>query len=53
MISSCCSAGPHNEVGLCPQCYEHCDWLEECPDCDGMNDRCETCGGEGYVEVED
>lgn len=37
MISSCCGATPRNfdndcdstDIGICPQCGEHCDWEDE------------------------
>lgn len=31
MISSCCSADSHGyeDFGLCPDCKEHCDFIEE------------------------
>lgn len=39
-LSTCCGAETDNEIGICPDCLEHCDY--ECPECDGKG--CEECG---------
>lgn len=52
-ISNCCSEPQDdNYQALCPECGEHCDWID---DCDLENPEDEICGncngsGEGYVD---
>ena len=26
LLSDCCGAGPENDLGICPQCKEHCEF---------------------------
>jgi hypothetical protein len=26
-LSECCGAGPENDLGICPECKEHCEFL--------------------------
>lgn len=28
-VSDCCAVGPKNDVGICPRCKEHSDWVAE------------------------
>jgi len=28
-LSDCCGAGPANDEGLCPQCRDHCAFVDE------------------------
>jgi len=47
-ISSCCSAEIHNEDSdLCPQCKEHCSFIEPCVRCNAnhadKNRLCAEC----------
>ena len=31
LVSNCCSAQPYhdfNENDVCPNCFEHCEWIE-------------------------
>lgn len=34
----------------CPNCGCEEIWDEDCPDCNGGEDDCETCEGSGYHE---
>ena len=52
MISNCCSAedrDAYGDMGICPKCREHCDFLEECDKCeDGIiEEYCDACNGSG------
>jgi len=52
MISNCCSAEDREgfgDMGICPKCREHCEWYEECEDCeDGIiQEYCDACNGTG------
>lgn len=40
-LSTCCGVETDmEEVGICPECLEHCDY--ECPECEGKG--CAECG---------
>jgi hypothetical protein len=44
MLSICCGAVTEfTEIGICPECKEHCDFEddEQCPECDGKG--CNEC----------
>lgn len=33
-VSDCCGASPYGiegaeDVGICPECHEHCEWINE------------------------
>jgi len=50
--SDCCGtpAGEYEEQGICPSCHEHCEWMEECPECEGGGMSlyiCLSCNGSG------
>ena len=39
MRSECCGeemTGGYEDVGICPKCRDHCDGVEDCPECYGM-----------------
>ena len=47
-VSDCCSSFPileSEEMGLCPDCKEHCDYVTLCGVCDEEyeDDECEFC----------
>lgn len=47
MISECCGAAPvaeSEDLGICPECKEHCEYIE-----DDDDPVCETCDGERQV----
>ena len=40
--SDCCGAAPRSngdcdtsDFGICPDCYDHCEYDTPCPECDG------------------
>lgn len=42
-VSSCCGVRPRSngdcdtmDYGICPECGDHCDYENKCPDCDGV-----------------
>lgn len=41
-MSSCCSAEVYSDLGICAECGEHCDEIEE---------ECEFCGGTGEIDT--
>lgn len=62
-VSECCGASPvgeSEEMGLCPYCKEHCEYVEEeeesiCSSCNGSGEgmydssRCSSCKGSGEI----
>jgi hypothetical protein len=58
--SNCCGAFTNmEELGICPDCKDHCEFYEECPKCEGFGEieikeeefiKCPECKGEGIIE---
>ena len=48
-VSDCCGAPPvetSDDIGICPECKEHCEYVE---DDDDYGSPCDACGGSGEV----
>ena len=46
LVSDCCSAdhvGESLDLGICPECKEHCEYVEL--------EECEECGGSGQLAI--
>ncbi|MCK5132728.1 MAG: hypothetical protein KAR40_11320 [Candidatus Sabulitectum sp.] len=57
-LSNCCGTPPGecSDIGICPSCHEHCEWIIECDECEGKgfknNTQCSKCDGSGEMEEE-
>jgi len=55
--SNCCGAFTNmEELGICPECKDHCEFEEECNNCNGVGEveglGCYECDGTGMKTIE-
>jgi DnaJ-class molecular chaperone len=53
--SNCCGAFTNmEELGICPDCKDHCEFYDKCEKCNGLgvyeDELCPVCRGEGVVD---